>query len=216
MVTGERDTVTDGRHARRERTRRAVVDAVFAAIRDGKVPPTVDDVAERAGVSVSSVFRNFDGLDDLQRQAFDRFQEQYAHLLDVASEVDTEPGADLNERVRRFVGSRLELYETAGPLIHVARQRALDYQPMADGIARLRSRLADHARRHFATETEHLTGQQTADLLAVVDATTSPEAFEVMSATHARTARQIERSWIVAVTILIEQWADGASPQEDT
>jgi TetR/AcrR family transcriptional regulator, regulator of autoinduction and epiphytic fitness len=208
VVTGEHETNSDGRRARRERTRLAVVDAVFAAIQDGKIPPTVDDVAERAGVSVSSVFRNFDGLDDLQRQAFDRFQEQFAHLLDLASE----PGLDRWARVRHFVGSRIELYESAGPLIHVARQRALDYQPMAEGGARLRSRLSDHARRHFVTEASLLPARKAAELLAVLDATTSPEAFEVMSATHGRTARQIERTWVDVVGVLVDRWAGVAEP----
>lgn len=208
-VRGQDDDLVllDGRRARRERTRLAVVDAVFAVIRDGKIPPTVDDVAERAGVSVSSVFRNFDGLDDLQRQAFDRFQEQYSYLF------DDEPadGADRDERVRHFVATRIELYESAGPLIHVARHRALDYPPMADGVARLRSRLADQTLTHFAPETHGLSQRDAADLAAIIDASTSPEAFEVMSATHARTARQIQRAWTLALHALLSRWRRDAS-----
>ncbi len=48
-------------------------------ILEGKAPPSAQDVAERAGVSVSSVFRNFDGLADLQRRALDQFQSRYSH-----------------------------------------------------------------------------------------------------------------------------------------
>ncbi len=203
-VTGDHDEPQsiDGRHARRERNRLAIVDAVFAAILDGKVPPTAEDVAERAGVSVSSVFRNFEGLDDLQRRAFDRFQHQYSHLLDAAPD----DSADRRTRIEHHVRVRIELYESAGPLMHLARQRALDYQPMAEGVARLRSRLADQTHRHFRAEAGALPSGRAADLVALIDATTSPEAFEVMGASHARTSQQITRAWIGALDILLAGW----------
>ncbi len=198
----------DGRRARRERNRSAIVDAVFAAVLDGKVPPTVQDVAARAGVSVSSVFRNFDGLDDLQRQAFDRFQERYLQLFDATPAAP----ADRSTRIARYVGMRIELYRSAGPLMHLARQRALDYQPMAEAVGRLRSRLADQTHHHFRVECATLSPGRTADLIALVDATTSPEAFEVMSAAHARTPRQITRAWIGALDILLD--GDRTQPME--
>lgn len=194
---------TDGRRARRERNRIAVIDAMFALVNDGKVPLRVEDVAEGAGISVSSVFRIFDGLDDLQRQAFDRFQARYHHLLDEAPATEV----DRAERVRRHVGSRVELFSAAGPLLRLARQRAVDYQPMAEGVARMRTRLADHTRRHFAVEASRLTPAGASNLLAVVDAATSPEAFEVMSAVHGRTPRQIAATWIRLVEVLLADWA---------
>ena len=54
-----------GRRARRERNRTAVIDAMFELIAEGKVPPPAEALAERAGVSVSSIFRYFDNLDEL-------------------------------------------------------------------------------------------------------------------------------------------------------
>ena len=210
-VTGDHsdEQRVDGRHARRERNRAAIVEAVFSAILDGKVPPSVDDVAERAGVSVSSVFRNFDGLDDLQRRAFDRFQHQYDHLF-VAMPAE---GADRASRIEHFVRMRVDLYDSAGPLMHLARQRALDYQPMADGVARMRSRLADQTHRHFHPEAGALTSARAADLIALIDATTSPEAFEVIRGSHARTARQVARAWIGALTILLAGYTQSTEPR---
>jgi hypothetical protein len=154
------------------------------------------------------VFRNFEGLDDLQRQAFDRFQERYSDLLDSAPA----EGADRADRIRRHVTTRIELYSTAGPLMHVARQRALDYQPLADGVARLRSRLADHAARHFAEEVAGLSPMAAASLLALVDATTSPEAFEVMHCAHACDSRQVAETWTTALEVLLDGWPTLAPP----
>lgn len=192
----------DGRHARRERSRLAVVDAVFALVRNGKIPPTVDDVAAQAGVSVSSIFRNFEGLDDLQRQAFDVFRERFAHLFEPAMPADVAQSTRITGHVR----ARLELFATAGPMMQVARQRALDYQPMADAVGRNRSALTDQTRAHFAPEARSLTPADAANLIAVIDSLTSPEAYDVMSAANGRSHRQIGRAWMVALDALLSSW----------
>ena len=200
----------DGRRARRERSRVAVIDAVFTLVRNGKVPPTAEDVAEQAGVSVSSIFRNFDGLDDMQREAFDVFRERYVHLFDPM--VDTD--APRSERVAKHVRARLDLLTVAGPMMQIARQRALDYQPMAEGVGRGRSQLSDQARAHFASEAAQLSPAGAANLLAVIDAMTSPEAYEVLQAAHGRSDRQISRSWNCSLTAILDRWP-GLQPDSD-
>ena len=192
----------DGRRARRERSRIAVIDAVFALLLDGKVPPTAEDVAERAGVSVSSIFRNFDGLDDMQREAFDVFRDRYVHLFDPV----VDAAAPRAERVAKHVRARLDLLTVAGPMMQIARQRALDYQPMAEGVGRSRSQLSDQARAHFASEAAQLSPAEAANLLAVIDAMTSPEAYEVLQAAHGRSDRQISRSWVRSLTAILDSW----------
>ncbi len=200
----------DGRRARRERSRAAVIDAVFVLVRHGKVPPTAEDVAEQAGVSVSSIFRNFDGLDDMQREAFDVFRERYVHLFDAM--VDTD--APRSERVAKHVRARLDLLTVAGPMMQIARQRALDYQPIAEGVGRGRSQLSDQARAHFASEAAQLSPAGAANLLAVIDAMTSPEAYEVLQAAHGRSDRQISRSWNCSLTAILDRWP-GLQPDSD-
>jgi TetR/AcrR family transcriptional regulator, regulator of autoinduction and epiphytic fitness len=198
----------DGRHARRQRSRDAVLEAVFALLDEGKVPPSVDDVAARAGVSVSSIFRNFDGLHDLQRQALERSQANLAHLI-VVTDADEQRSA----RVRSHVRSRIELLERASGLLRVGRSRALDHEPMVEGLALLRGRLADQTRQRFASEIEQLTPAEAANLVALIDATTSPEAFDLMCAAHSRTSRQIAKTWITALDALLAQWV-GETPTE--
>lgn len=192
----------DGRRARRERSRIAVIDAVFALIGDGKVPPSVEQIADRSGVSVSSIFRMFDGLDDMRSQAFRQFEIRYAHLL--ATDVDDTMDTAL--RIERFVRSRVELYSTAGPLMAMARHRALDHEPLAARISAQRVRLAGQTRRCFGPEARRLTPADGAHLIALIDATTSPEAFEVLGASHGRTRRQIDTTWRRALAALIAGW----------
>src|SRR3954447_15843011 len=67
-VTG--DGVTgDGRAARSVRTRRAIVDALRALHHEGDLRPTAPRVAERAGVSVRTVWQHFDDLEALLVEA---------------------------------------------------------------------------------------------------------------------------------------------------
>src|SRR5438045_8961086 len=56
---------TDGRSARSQRTREAVVDALLGLIRDGDPRPTAREIAERANISLRSVYVHFDDLEDL-------------------------------------------------------------------------------------------------------------------------------------------------------
>ncbi len=214
MVIGmahDEGPAVDGRRARRDRSRVAVIDAVFALVRDGKVPPTAETVAERAGVSVSSIFRNFDGLDDMQRQAFDVFRERYVHLFDPVVAAD----APRRQRVEGHVKSRLALLQAVGPMMQVARHRALDYQPMAEGVARSRSQMSDQTRAHFTPEAVQLSPASAANLLAVIDALTSPEAYEVLRAAHGRSDRQISRSWLGSIEAILDGWP-GIEPHTDT
>lgn len=204
---GEMVEQVDGRRARRERGRRAVVEAAFELVLAGKVPPTAEDVAGRAGVSVSSVFRYFDGLDDLQRAAFQLFRQRYAHLLEPGDPA----GPDRSDRVAAFVKTRVELFDAAGPMLQFARQRALDHEPLVEAVARNREELARQTRRAFAAEIDRLTPAEAADLCAVVDSATSPEAHHVMRAAHGRSSRQIARAWTSALVALFDGWPASGS-----
>src|SRR3546814_2134204 len=72
---------TDGRSLRRDRNRMAVIDAVLALYDSGNLAPSSDDIAERAGTSVRSVFRYFDDVDDMLRAAIGRRSEEHTSEL---------------------------------------------------------------------------------------------------------------------------------------
>jgi AcrR family transcriptional regulator len=187
----------DGRRARRERGRVAVIDAMFELLQEGKVPPAVELIAERSGVSVASIFRYFQGVDDLQFQTFQRFRERFEPLL------DTNVEGDIAARTDAFVRSRLDLYEHAGAIMAVGRLRALEHEPLVEASAQMRGVLADQVRTTFAHETGDSAPAEAADLVAVIDALTSLESWDVMRKTHARSRTQIARAWTQGIHALI-------------
>ncbi len=200
---GESPAHVDGRRARRERGRTAVIDAAFALVGEGKLPLTTELVAERSGVSSASIFRYFDGLDDLQYQAYQRFRDRYAPLVQAI------PAGSLAERIEAFIGSRLDLFDQAGALMALGRLRALEHQPLLEASAEMKAALAAQVRGTFAAETAGATPARAAELVAIVDAVTSPEAWDVLRRSHARSRSQIARAWQRAVAVLIDDWSEG-------
>jgi AcrR family transcriptional regulator len=196
------DTPIDGRRARRERGRTAVIDAVFSLADEGKVPVTAELVAERSGVSVASIFRYFDGLADLQYQAYQRFRERFVPLVRVVD--DGERG----DRITGFVASRVDLYEQAGAMMTLGRLRALEHQPLLEASADTKAALAAQVRGTFSSETAGASPSRTAELVAVIDSFTSLESWDVMTKTHARSRAQITRSWTRGLAVLIRDWED--------
>src|SRR5439155_27204654 len=72
----------DGRSAAAARTRDAVVEALLSPLDDGNFRPTARQVAERAGVSLRSVYVHFDDLEDLFTAAAHNHVERMRDLVE--------------------------------------------------------------------------------------------------------------------------------------
>lgn len=55
----------DGRLQRSERSREAIIDAIYALICDGNLVPTAQQVSDRANVGIRTVFRHFSDMETL-------------------------------------------------------------------------------------------------------------------------------------------------------
>jgi AcrR family transcriptional regulator len=191
--------VVDGRRARRERGREAVIDAMLDLILEGGAPPTTEAVAGRAGVSTASIFRYFDNLDDLRHQATLRFLERHAHLYEV-------PGlgeGPLPGRIDRFVEARVALHEAIEPIARVVRVRAPEHPHLAGTLDDTRRQLADQARTHFAPELADRPRASADDLVGLVATVTAFESWDHLRHSLGRTRRQVTRSWESALRALL-------------
>src|SRR5215471_20167178 len=95
----------DGRVLRGERSREAIVVALFELIGEGVLQPTARQVADRAGVGIRSVFRHFSELESLHRAMDSRLQAKAAKILLGVERIGT-----LEQRVRALVRQRGELF----------------------------------------------------------------------------------------------------------
>lgn len=188
-------TRVDGRKARRERNRAAVIDALLGLIDEGHVPPSTDDIAERAGVSVSSLFRYFESLDDLQQQTIERHYERFAPLFEI-----TAIGVgSLADRIDRLVDARIRLYRSIAPVARLARSRSLDNPRLADGLAQIRARFTRQIRDHFAPELALLPRGDGNDLVVLLDTLTSFESWDSACTAYGYSDRLVGRAWKAGV-----------------
>lgn len=167
----------DGRSARAARTRGAIVDACVVLVEEGTLRPTALAVAERAGVSVRSVFQHFEDLPSLHRAVSERVVERLAALIGPA-----DVAAPLETRVRDFVQHRAALLEAVTPF----RRAANVHAPFADEIRASMRAGADYLRaevaRVFAPELRELPDSERRELDDALAMALSWPAWEALRA----------------------------------
>ena len=186
----------DGRHARRERNRLAVVDAMLALYNDGNYQPSSDEIAARAGLSARSLFRYFDDIDDLVRVVISRQFERVRALAIIDLATDSPTAA----RVDRLVASRLGTYATIATVGKVSRARALTQPLIAAQLAQARAMWRAQIAALFAPELAN--AADGASVLHALDALTSFEAVAYLREQGARDA-EIEHALTVGITRLL-------------
>ncbi|MET0460294.1 MAG: TetR/AcrR family transcriptional regulator [Ilumatobacteraceae bacterium] len=192
-------SAVDGRRARRERGRLAVLDAMVDLVQEGHHPPAVELVAERAGVSVASVFRYFDGLDELQDATTARFLERHASLLEVGRIGEGRREA----RITRFVTARMTLYGSIAPIARFVRARSSQQPHLADSLGQMRRRLAEQVGVHFAPELAGLRPARRSDVIGAVATLTSFEAWDMLRQDLGRSDAGVRRIWTSALDAIL-------------
>ena len=140
------DVAADGRHLRRQANRDAVVEALLDLYREGRLAPSTEEIAARAGISARSLFRYFDDADAMVRTAIARQQERLAPLY----EHDASPEQPVGERIERFVVARAHLLAEMGDVGRLARARSIEQPLLAVELSRIRSVLRTQVAELFA------------------------------------------------------------------
>ncbi len=191
--------IEDGRRARRDRNRDAVVDALLTLYREGQLNPSSDEIASRAGLSPRSLFRYFDDIDDLCQSAITRQQDQVRHLF----EVEVPSDAPVAERIASLVEQRTRLFDTIFAAAWVARLRA-PFQPVvASHITESRSYLRNQIKRLLKPELSAMTPSDAAGVLTAIDLLCSFEAFQLMRHDQMLSKARIISTLIDTLTTLL-------------
>jgi AcrR family transcriptional regulator len=100
----------DGRVRRGERSREAIVAAMFDLVGQGVLQPTAQQVADRAGVGIRSVFRHFSEMDSLYAALDARLEGDAIRLLRGGRRAGR-----LDARIGALVRQRAALFERIAP-----------------------------------------------------------------------------------------------------
>ena len=142
----------DGRTARRDRNRLAVLDAVIELFGEGDLDPGVHAVADRSGVSLRSVYRYFEDIDELVSSAIDRQLTKLRPLFRIEGLGE----GPLDERIERFVHRRVALFEGVRTVYLAATVRSGTDPLLREELSRSRDRLGEQSRAMFAPELDDL------------------------------------------------------------
>jgi TetR/AcrR family transcriptional regulator, regulator of autoinduction and epiphytic fitness len=188
----------DGRALRTERSRQAVLDAIFDLLSEGKVKPGAAEIAARADVSERTVFRLFEDLDQLFFAAAERQTQRTWHLY-----LTDPPTGSLAERVRLLVEHRAELYEQIAPV----RRAALKYEPFHSEIHRRINRATRLLRRQlletFAVERGVVRDSDRAVLEAALAVVTSFSAWDDLRSNQRLSVPRAREVMILSLTALL-------------
>ncbi|MFI6263743.1 TetR/AcrR family transcriptional regulator [Micromonospora sp. NPDC051006] len=147
MGRAEAPVRVDGRTARAERTRAAIVEAHLALISEGDLRPTGERIAERAGISLRTLWTNFKDMETL-------FEASGAEVLrqQDAAHRTISPALPLARRVDAYCRQRARLLQLIAPSARAAQMR----EPVSDQLHRNRlkhiGRVRDEVEQLFAAE----------------------------------------------------------------
>ena len=101
----------DGRRRRSETSRKAIVAAMLALVREGNVSPGAEEVAARGKVGLRTVFRHFENMESLYREMNEAMEAEVLPLAD-------KPFASASWRANldELVARRAEIFERIMPL----------------------------------------------------------------------------------------------------
>ncbi|MFG1649403.1 TetR/AcrR family transcriptional regulator [Micromonospora sp. NPDC049275] len=140
----------DGRTARAERTRAAIVEAHLALIAEGDLRPTGERIAERAGISLRTLWTNFKDMETLfEASGAEVLRQQDAAYRPIS------PALPLAKRVDAYCRQRARLLQLITPSARAAQMR----EPVSDQLHRNRlkhiDRVRDEVEQLFAAELTH-------------------------------------------------------------
>lgn len=106
MSESVKNGVVDGRRARSERSKQAIIDASLALMEEGVLIPTAQQISDRAGVGIRSFFRHFEDMETLFATIDDQIRDN-AEALFLGGDRD----GSLEERILHAVERHADGYE---------------------------------------------------------------------------------------------------------
>ncbi len=167
---------TDGRTARRDRNKNAVLDAVVDLFHEDNLSPGVHEVADRSGVSLRSVYRYFDDVESLIAAAIHRQYERSRQPFVIADH----GRRPLRDRIDDFCAARVEFFEQIRAVHLAATVRSRLDPAVDDTVDRARRDLSRQTEAMFAPELTTMADDEAEVARLTVDVLTQFETLELL------------------------------------
>jgi len=137
----------DGRVARREKNREAVIAALTELYTAGNPAPTIDDVANHVGLTSRTIYMHFQDREALSVEVGQRQLEKYPELFGPAP-----AEGQRQERIKQIVDHRAKFFEVISPVRRaaiLAMHASAVIRKQQIGVAK---RLRKHVEQSFGPE----------------------------------------------------------------
>ena len=96
----------DGRRLRSITSQNIIVDALLVLLKKGILEPTAQQIADEAGISIRTVFRQIEDMETLFSKMNEKIKYSYKEMID-----NTEPKGDLSERIKDLIILEARVFE---------------------------------------------------------------------------------------------------------
>jgi AcrR family transcriptional regulator len=190
----------DGRSARRDRNRLAVIDAAVELFCEGNLRPTTTEVADRCGLSPKSVSRYFEDIDSLIAAAAARQMESVFSLFQIHA-IGQGP---LEQRIDDFVLMRLKAHEVMGGTSRAADFLAFKQPSVRKHLDEAQRLAREQIGLHFAAELLPLPAARRESRTAAIDALLQFDALDYFRQHRQFSFRMTHAVLVDALTLLLE------------
>lgn len=180
----------DGRRLRSERTKQAIIEAYLGLLRESPLIPTAAQIAQRAGISVRSVFERFSDLNALSLATAD-FAIAQAQAESAARDVY----ADRAARIRSHIHVRALACEKWLPLWRVLVTTQQELSDLRQRVTLARHGNIARMRLMYAPELEMLPEAERERLLMVLATVVSFESWDQMRNGYGLSIDDCEIAW---------------------
>jgi AcrR family transcriptional regulator len=188
----------DGRHLRSERTKRLIIEAYMALVRETGHMPTAVQIADRAGYSVRSIFERFPDLHALRVAATDLAIGE-AKAQGALRDVE----ADRTTRIRSQVEARGRNCERWLPLWRVLNSNHSDSPELRQRIKMIRQLIVMRMEVMFRPELSVLGEVERKNTLVALEALTDFDSWTRMTEMFGLSFEEACNVWITAIDRLL-------------
>ena len=128
--------VVDGRRLRSERSKKAILDACEALMKEGQLVPTAQMISDRASVPIRSFFRHFPDMGTLFRDLDDTLKPEFERIF-VTESCD----GTLEERIESAIKLHARSYEENRPVLKSTKAQLWRYTVLQENYAKWQKRL---------------------------------------------------------------------------
>lgn len=181
---------TDGRVARREQNIDEVLDVVVQMFSEDAMFPSIEQVAERSGKSLRSMYRYFADPGELLEAAIRRTAvtgRRQARLPSIGR-------GPLDQRIDDLVKSRLRIFEQSGAVARGAVVNAPRHSRIREQLASDRNDLRNQFELQFAPELSKMKGADRESRLSAGDLLTQIESIDFLRRHRQLTVAETEET----------------------